>query len=102
MSRRKKETSIPPEVKSAVLERDEHACIFCLKNTGLPNAHFISRAQFGLGIEENILTLCPECHYEYDYGNNREFMHECFKEYLQSKYKDWDKEKLVYRKERKC
>ena len=39
---------------------------------GEPNMHYISRAQGGLGIEENVVTGCQECHHEYDNGAKRE------------------------------
>jgi 5-methylcytosine-specific restriction endonuclease McrA len=62
------------------------------------NAHFISRAQGGLGVEENILTLCPGCHRRYDQTTEREELRGFFREYLQQKYLDWDESKLYYRK----
>lgn len=96
--------------KMAIALRDSIAgwpcCIFC----GLPaparnslawsNAHFISRAQGGLGIEENGLSLCPDCHRRYDQSTKREEMRCFFREYLKEHYVDWDEEKLVYRKEK--
>lgn len=65
---------------------------------GLPNAHFINRSQGGLGIPENIVTLCPECHYEEDNGKNSKEYDKKIEEYLKKCYKDWNKEKLVYKK----
>lgn len=97
-ARRTKALEIPPEVKKAVYERDGGACIWCAKH-GEPNAHFISRAQGGKGIEENILTLCRDCHRKYDQTDNREKMREFFKGYLKSKYPEWDEKNLYYRKE---
>lgn len=96
-SKRTKALEIPPEVKSAVYERDGGACIWCAKQ-GQPNAHYIPRSRGGLGIEQNILTLCWECHTEYDHTSNREYMREFFERYLKSKYPDWDEEKLFYKK----
>lgn len=96
MNRRTKALDIPRKVKQKVLERD-HCCVWCGRE-GAPNAHYISRAQGGLGIEENILTLCTECHRRYDQSEDRPIMREYFREYLQSKYPDWDESKLIYRK----
>ena len=96
MNRRTKALQIPLEVKAKVFERDMY-CVYCGR-PGTPNAHYISRAQGGLGIEENILTLCNECHRRYDQTEHRAKMREYFKEYLQSKYPDWDEEKLYYKK----
>lgn len=96
MNRRTKALQIPPKVKERVLWRDKW-CVWCGK-PGQPNAHFISRAQGGLGIEENILTLCPDCHMKYDRTENRAEMREYFKEYLKSRYPEWDESKLYYMK----
>lgn len=96
MNRRTRALQIPPEVKAKVLERDKW-CVWCGRQ-GQPNAHYISRAQSGLGVEENILTLCMECHRRYDQSTERAKMREFFKEYLQSKYPEWDETKLIYRK----
>lgn len=96
MNRRTKALAISDKVKQTVLDRDEY-CVWCGRQ-GAPNAHYISRAQGGLGIEENILTLCTECHRRYDQSGDRRIMREYFREYLQSKYPEWDESKLVYRK----
>lgn len=96
MNRRTKALQIPPRVKERVLWRDKW-CIWCGK-PGEPNAHFIPRAQGGLGIEENILTLCPDCHRAYDQSTDRAKMREYFKEYLKSRYPEWEEEKLYYKK----
>lgn len=95
-SRRTKALEIPPKVKQKVLERDGW-CVWCGK-PGEPNAHFIARSQGGLGIEENILTLCFDCHRRYDQSAERKKMREYFKEYLKSKYPEWDEENLIYKK----
>ncbi len=71
----------------------------------MPNAHYISRANSGRGIEENIVTLCTnfsenKCHYYYDFGTRaqREEIGKQIEEYLKGIYPNWDKEKLVYRR----
>lgn len=96
MNRRTKALQIPPKVKERVLSRDKW-CVWCGR-PGAPNAHFISRAQGGLGIEENILTLCTGCHRRYDQTTDRAKMREFFKEYLKSRYPEWDESKLYYKK----
>ena len=96
-SRQTKAHEIPPKVKEAVYERDGGACVWCGRR-GLPNAHFVARSQGGLGIEENTLTLCPDCHRRFDQTDERPKMREFFKEYLQSKYTDWNEDKLIYKK----
>lgn len=52
----------------------------------------------GLGIPENIVTLCPECHFKEDMGQNTKLYEQKIKEYLQSKYEDWNEENLIYKK----
>ena len=88
-----------PEVKEAVGERDGWRCIRCGRH-GDPVAHYIPRTKGGLGIEENILTLCDKCHKEYDSsrGMKRVGMMEEFADYLKSKYPNWDEKKLIYHK----
>jgi 5-methylcytosine-specific restriction endonuclease McrA len=92
-----------------VAERDSIDGWPCCINCGRPtpdggiewsNAHYISRAQGGLGIEENVLTLCPDCHRRYDQTTKREEMREYFKCLFLSTYDDWDETKLVYQKGR--
>ena len=94
--------------KTAISERDSIDGWPCCINCGRPapqgrptafsNAHFISRAQGGLGIPENGLTLCHECHRKYDQTTARKEMREFFREYLKSKYQDLDESKLYYRR----
>lgn len=96
------------DAKIAISERDSldgwPCCVYCGRPAPLErpqafsNAHFISRAQGGLGIPENGLTLCPACHRKYDQTTARKDMREFFQEYLKSKYPDWDESKLYYRR----
>lgn len=97
-SKRSKACDIPKEVKEKVFERDNEQCVFCGNGWAFPNAHYIARSQGGLGIEENILTLCDSCHKRYDQTTDRKQMREYFKNYLKGKYKDWGEEKLIYKK----
>lgn len=99
-SKRTKACEIPASVKQRVFERDKK-CVLCerfARDAGWSNAHFISRAHGGLGIEENIITLCPACHNRYDNSDARFALHDYFAEYLKSKYSDWDEMKLYYKK----
>lgn len=106
-SRRSKATDISEEVKRKVWERDNGRCVICgCAVNVMPNAHYISRANGGLGIEENIVTLCTnftpnKCHYRYDFGTReeREIIRKKIERYLRSKYPDWDENKLKYKKE---
>lgn len=54
----------------------------------------------GLGVEENIVTLCPACHDRYDNGEGRAYTREELTAYLRGKYPDWNEKSLRYRKYR--
>ena len=97
-SKRSKACDIPTRVKKAVWERDKQHCIYCGSVRAMSNAHFISRAKGGLGIEENIVTLCQNCHYNFDMTDMREHYKEYIENYLKKKYPNWDKENLIYRR----
>ena len=95
-----KATAISKEVRQIVWERDKMACIYCHRRVPIEcaNSHFIKRSQLGLGIEQNIVTACPKCHYKYDFGRNPRPMINYTWEYLLSKYEDLKRENLVYHK----
>ena len=98
------------EVKREIAARDSidgwPCCLWCgaaaPEETAWSNAHFIGRAQGGLGVAENGLTLCPICHRRYDQTTDRPQMRAYFRGYLEDKYKEmgreWDESSLVYRK----
>lgn len=99
-TKRSRACDIPRRVKEAVWERDKGCCIVCGSPEAMPNAHYISRAHGGLGIENNIVTLCRTCHDKYDNGtgDDREIIGRVMREYLQEHYPDWDEQNLVYKK----
>lgn len=98
-SKRTKAVDITQKVKKIVWERDNHSCIVCGSPYAMPNAHYLSRGQhLGLGIEQNIVTLCQNCHRAYDQTTEHEQFKEFIKNYLKSKYADWNEEDLVYKK----
>jgi hypothetical protein len=96
------------KAKEAISKRDGidgwTCCVYCGLAAPAPlawsNAHFIARSQGGLGIPENGLTLCPECHRLYDQSWARPTMRRYFREYLKEQYENWSEDALVYRKER--
>ena len=98
MNKRTKALQIPIKVKRIVYERDGGRCVLC-GAPGDPVAHFISRAQGGLGVEQNVVTLCCRCHREYDQGTARKTIRSQIWEYLKSKYKGWNEKNLTYSKE---
>ncbi len=99
MQKRTKALQIAAEVKRRVWERDNGYCVYCGNPSASPVAHYIARSQGGLGIEANILTLCQACHRRYDQSGERKKMRSFFREYLQSKYPEWNEEKLRYRRD---
>lgn len=99
-SKRSKACDITKKVKEIVAKRDGGLCIIC-GNRGLPNSHYIRRSQGGLGIEQNVVTMCLDCHNAYDNGNDTErkkYIKEKTKNYLKSKYKNWNENELIYKK----
>jgi 5-methylcytosine-specific restriction endonuclease McrA len=94
-----KATDISRKVKAVVGERDGGCCIICGKR-GSPNAHFIARSHGGMGIEQNIVTLCHACHNEFDNGTGkyRTSLEQAIEDYLKLKYPNWDRSKLIFDK----
>lgn len=95
---RTEKTDISLSVKKKVWERDKHCCVLCGSPHAMPNAHFISRAKGGKGIEENIITLCYRCHFDYDNSPKRKDIRDILKRYLKYKYPNWKEEDLIYKK----
>lgn len=99
MHKSTKACDIPISVKKRVWERDNHQCVICGSTyTAAPNAHYIPRSHLGLGIEENIVTLCLGCHCDYDNSAKRPLYAARIRDYLKMCYPDWDESKLTYKK----
>ena len=102
MNARLKAVGIPPEVKKRVAERDSFdgwpCCILCGSPEGQPNAHIIPRSDNGMGIEENIVTLCWDCHRRYDNTDERDKIREELIYYIKRFYPDWSEGKVRYTK----
>lgn len=98
MHKRTRALDISARVKAAVWARDGGCCVICGSPHAAPNAHYISRAQGGLGVEENVVTLCGDCHRRYDQSADRQILRAVIREYLVGKYPDWDENKLIWRK----
>ena len=96
-SKRTKACEITPEVRQRVEERDNGCCIFCGR-AGRGEAHFVNRSQGGLGTEENLLTVCRECHRQMDNGLNTTIYRDKAESYLKSIYPNWNRSQLVYNK----
>ncbi len=98
MHKMTKATAIPLNVKEIVFDRDDHRCILCHSTAGVPNAHVVRRSQGGMGVEQNIVTLCPSCHREFDEGRNGKQLYEEIVEHLRQFYPEWTREQVIYRK----
>lgn len=97
MHKMTKAMAIPQRVKDGVTRRDGGLCVIC-HAPGLPTAHIVRRSQGGRGIEQNIVTLCPHCHREFDEGRNRDAYEVRIIAYIKGFYPDWSREDMVYRK----
>ncbi len=97
-SRRTKACEISPKAREEVEKRDGYRCIFCGSFNARGEAHFVNRSQGGLGVPENIITVCRNCHREMDNGKNTILFRSIAEEYLKSIYPEWDKSKLVFNK----
>lgn len=98
MKKRTKALAISKAVKETVYKRDRGMCILCGR-PGLPEAHYISRAKGGLGIEQNIVTLCRPCHLELDQTTKRRELLQRVKEHLDLWYPDFNEARRYYRRE---
>lgn len=103
-NKRAKACDISSKVKMVVWERDGGACVICGCRSAAPNAHFISRAHGGMGIDQNVVTLCTGfgngCHAKFDNGTRiqREEIRQLLRYYLMAQYPEWDESKLIYRR----
>lgn len=62
----------------------------------MPNAHVIPRSKGGLGIEENVITACLNCHHKMDQSTNRKIYLQIANQYLDSIY--GKRQNLTYKK----
>lgn len=97
--------------REKIKERDNMCCIFCkmgyemgkikpYDQHNLSIMHYISKAQGGLGIEQNGAIGCQYHHHMLDNGpeGNRSEMKERFKAYLKDYYTEWNEKELTYNK----
>ena len=107
-----KMTAIPAKVKAIVAQRDcahgPATCIICGAPGG-PHCHIVRRSQGGMGVEQNIVTLCGPCHYALDEGlfldrlrplglDTQKKVREYVIDYIKGFYPDWAPESVTYHK----
>lgn len=104
-SKRTKALSISMETKVKVWDRDGGACLWCGAHNAAPEAHYIPRFKGGLGIEQNVLTLCRKCHRIFDQPSTdaevatSRRMRKYFKYYLEKCYPGFKDSDRYYHKE---
>lgn len=110
MHKRTRELQFSQKERKKIVERDNGECIFCVMGYMPPAEkyvltvkeimHFIPRSAGGLGVERNGAVGCKYHHTMLDNGGRgeRSEMLALFERYLKSKYKDWEKEALIYKK----
>jgi len=59
--------AISDRVRQAVLNRDGRRCIFCRSTRRLELHHVTKRSQGGPHVEDNLVTLCHDCHARTDW-----------------------------------
>lgn len=110
-SKRTKACDISANVSKEVRKRDE-GCIFCQMGYRMPPEdefitamgqlqimHFVPRSQGGLGIPQNLACGCAWHHMLLDNGKDtRADMLSKFEEYLNARYKGWNREMVVFNK----
>src|SRR5690554_7445468 len=97
-SKRTKSLDIPKSVKDKVFQRDGGRCIICGSYNAMPNSHYISRAKGGLGIEQNIVTMCMMCHHDFDNTTKRAELMPLVRAYLDIHYPDFSDDRRIYKK----
>lgn len=97
-SNRTKACEFSKETRLELLARDESKCIFCGSRYNLTFAHYISRAKGGMGIVENGVVLCQQCHFKLDQTIERKSLLPIVAKYLSTWYKGWNEESLRYRR----
>ena len=71
----------------------------CVVDQASPTHITLVEHSGGLGIEQNVVTLCNDCHYKYDNGFFREQIGIAIREYLKYYYGfNWNEKDLYYDK----
>lgn len=65
------------ELSKAIRERDGWQCYICGRETNLHVHHIIPRAEGGLDIPENLVTLCGGCHRSIEAGDVENAIFKC-------------------------
>jgi hypothetical protein len=74
-------------IKDLVLERDNHQCYICGKETNLHVHHIIPRAHGGTHTLENLVTLCGACHRTIETGDVENAVYKCVQRAIKNIHK---------------
>lgn len=96
MSKRTKATDISPQVRASVRNRDKW-CIFCGKH-GTDCCHLIPRSSGGLGIVQNLVLACRQCHVNMDFTKSRLVMLTHARKHLDKHYPNFEDKDRVFKK----
>lgn len=99
-SKRSQACDISEEVREIVWERDNHRCIICGNPHAAPDSHYIRRSRGGLGIEQNITTMCGSCHYDFDHTTQRKILKVLVAAHLERHYPGFPDKLRIYDKNR--
>ena len=94
-------TDIKPKVREEVKQRDFNTCVYCGRKDWLQLCHvYVNRSHGGLGVRENLVTLCVECHHNLDFGKleKSQPIRLRVESYLKRHYGEPDMSKLKYMK----
>ena len=95
-----KATAISRKDRAIIHERDGRQCINCRRPDRIELAHYIRRSQGGLGIPENVVSLCKKCHEAYDSAKTKvlkEYHQSRIKRHLDKHYPGFSDEDRVYK-----
>lgn len=95
-----KATDITKHVRQEVLVRDNAKCIICGSMYGLSLHHFVPRSKCGMGISENLVTLCRHCHFKV-HNNSKLNFQSRIKIYLDTLYPGFKKTDRIHNKYRR-
>lgn len=100
-SKRSLATDFTSIVRKEVLLRDKGFCVYCGNMHNIQIHHYIERSLNGLGIKENLVCLCVECHMRLHSNDKGNVIKKTVKKYLDKLYPNFDDKDRKYDKWRK-
>ena len=103
MAKRTKALDVSDSVRKKLYERDSYGyppfpcCATCGRPGRHDPSHYIKRSQSGLGILENLINQCRDCHMKMEQGD-KDLLRKA-KHHLMSHYPYWNEDMLRYKKD---